>query len=146
MIITITIIIILIIQFIYNKFKKEHFKPTQYKIDPSQKLYTTYDECSKYCSEKDCLKFLQGQKMFNKCNQCKEEGKCLNPLSVEPTCDICSNTDEEIDYCVQGQSYLCPDPNNLRYKNTEKPYFLITKSYNNVNSSSDDTCTFCWTL
>ena len=147
MIITITIVVILIIQFIYNKFIKEHFQPTIYKLDPSQKLYTSLDECYKYCSEKDCLKLKKGQQMFNTCNKCKEKGLCLTPNDVNPTCDICfDDMTEEYDHCSGGAQYFCPNPENLRGDRVERPYFMINKSYNNVNSSSDDVCTFCWTI
>ena len=88
------LIAIILFYYLINKKVKEYFEPTLYKLDPSQKIYTTIDECSNYCSEKDCLKMQRRIYILNKCLECKKKGLCLNYSVVEPTCIPCLNKNE----------------------------------------------------
>ena len=145
MVITILILIIIILFYCHiNKKIKERFKPTLYKLDPSQKIYTSVSDCNKYCSEKNCLKMQRRLYILNKCLECKNKGMCLNNSQIEPTCTICSENTNKT--CLEDRSFTCPNPNNIYSLEQTPPYFIINKVYNNINSSTNDSCTFCWNL
>jgi len=145
MIITILILIIIILFYYYiNNEIKEEFKPTLYKLDPSQKIYTSVLDCDKYCSKKNCLKMKRRLNILNKCLECKKKGLCLNNTFVKPTCTICNKSNNKS--CFRDKEFNCPNPNNIYSMNQSKPYFLINKDFNNVNSSTNYSCNFCWNI
>lgn len=145
MVITILMLIIIILFYCYiNNKIKEGFKPTLYKLDPSQKIYTSILDCDKYCSRKNCLKMRQRLNIINKCLECKKKGLCLNKTILTPKCTICNKSNNKS--CFRDTSYTCPNPNNIYSLTRSKPYFLINKEFDNVNSSTSDTCNFCWNL
>lgn len=145
MIITILILIIIILFYSYiNNKIKEGFKPTLYKLDPSQKIYTSILDCDKYCSRKNCLKMRRRFNILNKCLECKKKGMCLNNSLIDLSCTFCNESNNKS--CFKDNLYTCPNPNNIYSFYRSKPYFLINKVFNNVNSSTNDKCNFCWNL
>ena len=144
MIITILMLIIIIIfYYCINNEIKEGFKPTLYKLDPSQKIYTSISDCNKYCSNKDCLNMKRRMYIIDKCLECKKKGLCLSDSLIEPVCIKCNEIESNKE-CLRDRIFACPNPNNIYSMYQTKPYFLINKVYNNINSSTNDTCNFCW--
>lgn len=145
MIITILMLIIIIIfYYCINNEIKEGFKPTLYKLDPSQKIYTSISECNKYCSKKNCLKMKRRLNIMNKCLECKKKGLCLNKTLVGISCTSCDEINNKS--CFRDQPFTCPNPDNIYSTDQVKPYFLINKVYDNINSSTNNICNFCWNL
>jgi len=124
-----------------NNDKKQLFKKT---LNKNLKRYTK--DCLSTCDDRECIKLEEMHKLLKKCIKCnKNKKKTFKKSIIGGICDdYDGKQDEKLD-CYDIMNFGCINPNDMDSKKGVFPYYVLLND-NNINSSFDKKCAFCWQL
>jgi hypothetical protein len=165
-IIFIIVILFFIIVYITTEFNKEYFdnEIKEYTLNDYKNLMLNNDkkklfkkalnknlkrrrkDCLSTCDDRECIKLEEMHKLLKKCIKCnKNKKKTFKKSIIGGTCDdYDGKQDEKLD-CYDIMNFGCINPDDIDSKKGVFPYYVLLND-NNINSSFDKKCAFCWQL
>jgi hypothetical protein len=131
----------------YKKTMINNDKKKLYKIGLNDNINILEEDCFSKCDKSNCIKFYEKKKILNECLKCNiQKNKCYNRSIIGGNCDDCQidNIEDKID-CYDVHNFGCPNPKNINYNIGVEPYYFELND-NNINSTFNKKCVFCWKI